>query len=494
MEVDAIMNQPEAIQVLYLDDDVESFCAISRPVASEWKALCADGPELVFTQLVDPTQAMDTLRQSDAAFPLLIADLLFPPMGRPDAPTEEHEPYRVLDVIREAANGKRVIVGISRGKNDRFKTLHEDVIKAGADIFRYVIQLGDLGGMFRFCSEIREKLLAKGIVQDGKPLCYDRNDPRIVHLVEETEAARLKALYRKCLPDELRVDDVSVSYVAPGMSGAYVLKIDASTTERGRLTHLLKVSRNKTRLENEIENFPRIGPPYASRLLVDYLAKDKSDVVNDGDWHAIAARFESSAIALKKWLAAKNVAVSRVDDVLSLIFLEDGLRIGYATEIDTSGDPEPVTTVLLPNASRRSRIVLAMEELGEAIKSQRLGKERNWPTHVAVLRRFLKEQRVGDLGASEISETCQKCFVHGDLHTRNILISQPDPPVPVIIDWSDCGPGHWASDVARFLVDLLVCVYDGGVNSFLWEKLHLWRELAECMTKRQQLVHRFTKT
>ena len=94
------------------------------------------------------------------------------------------------------------------------------------------------------------------------------------------------------------------------------------------------------------------------------------------------------------------------------------------------------------------------------------------------LNRYLLYQQLGVRNANETPTECFVCQCHGDLHSRNILVSTVSPPTPIIIDWSDYEASHWAVDYARLLVDLLLSAYDAGPVSYEWSHIARWRELA----------------
>src|SRR6266581_1273037 len=76
-------------------------------------------------QSTKPEEAVKRIGRSpgEAPFDLVMTDMLFPPVGRPEAPLAEHA-QRGTDVIRAALRvGVAVVVGFTRVGSPRFQEL-----------------------------------------------------------------------------------------------------------------------------------------------------------------------------------------------------------------------------------------------------------------------------------------------------------------------------------------------------------------------------------
>lgn len=474
----------EQIKCLYLEHDEEAFNRYSKPIRSRWRRIF--GSDLEFDRVPTIEEAFEKLCLPDGTYQIFISDLLFPPVHDPNAPFDKHEP-RGLEAITEAGKKQKLLViGLSIGSTESHPGLRNRSLHKGAHLFKYVREIFDPdgSGIVSFCQEIHHHLLQLEIIQDQIKLEYDSYDPTISYIIHEVGEGVLKSLYSSVVGDEVNARELHVTHLAPGMSGAFVLKITATEPQRPCAHHLLKISRSKERLKSEITNYPRPGT-YSSRLLVNYLSYDPSHVAQVGEWHAIGARFEIDTMPMLEWLREADRG-SDVGELMRSIFLNGGLRNGYS-DIAHPDNPQPVVKALNPNLSRQSRICVALEELDAVVRAPSLGGDKEWKGKADALRRYLKSQQIGKIGAEETPRKSVMYQCHGDLHLRNVLVTKMKPYVAIIIDTSDFGVYHWASDYARLLVDLILSGYDRGIPSYQWKRIAHWRKIAEAVIRLQQL-------
>ena len=102
---------------LLVDDD-ETFSVDASSLMEE--RLAGHGVFIKFKQANSPEAAIAKINASPP-FDLVMTDMLFPPVGRPDAPLAHHT-QRGTDVMRAAKKADaRVIVGFTRVKSQRFQ-------------------------------------------------------------------------------------------------------------------------------------------------------------------------------------------------------------------------------------------------------------------------------------------------------------------------------------------------------------------------------------
>ena len=112
---------------------------------------------------------------------------------------------------------------------------------------------------------------------------------------------------------------------------------------------------------------------------------------------------------------------------------------------------------------------------------------------------IIEKGRIGDHTNVRFPKGTVRCISHGDLHSRNILVTvaKSDNPRPCLIDPARRQPLHWASDPARLAADLWVSCIDEAEDVF-WDSLTLWtksvrqwrdnREADEALTSRNKAV------
>ncbi len=464
----------DIIKCLYLEDDQKSFERYSRYLKVWWKH--AIGSEIVFEHVKTVTEVIEKLDAPIGSYQIFISDILLPPMGSPNEKNRnKHEPTGI-NAIKYASKKERIlIIGLSVGEDKKQSTFAKDATDAGAHIFHYIGELFDERGVSikEFCLKVNESLIQKGIIEDPIPLKYDIVDPRIVHIVNEIGSSKIKSLYIKVFSTYLQIKELNASYIAPGMSGAYILRIKAQLHNMSYVNHILKVSSNKVRLDNERKRCPKAGP-YANRLFISYF----DNLANVDEWYAIGAIFDQNTISLQQWLRQKET-IKDVNNVLTTLFFSGGLKEGYLNSIDEKEfQGKSAVKVIAPNPSRSARIIIAMKELEPVILSERLVGVKDWKMKADILKKYLIYQQLASFNEKETPRSCVLCQCHGDLHTRNVLVTTVGAPAPIIIDWSDLDMHHWAIDYARLMVDLLLSVYDYGIHSYEWSHLHDWSGLA----------------
>jgi hypothetical protein len=283
-------------------------------------------------------------------------------------------------------------------------------------------------------------------------------------ITEET----VKALVVKVLNTD-RIEKIGVSYVAPGASGAIPLRIHVHRPTNVVEGFLLKVSKDRDRLKRELANVPL--SEYGSRLIVKYLQPNDASPAESNGWSAIASVFEDDAVTFQAWLH-RQPSPQEVDSVLALLF-KDGLSRAYSGTRTQAA----VISFLTRHLSRVARISEAVEKLHDVISDPELGGIPDWTAQEKVVKMFLK----GHLGSSDVQglpNEYYQCQCHGDLHCRNVLVTTTSPPGPLIIDAAEFGLYHWATDYARFAVDILLSSYDLGSDAYKWNHLSNWRKVA----------------
>lgn len=467
------------LSLLYLDNDDYAYKSYSSQIQEHWSDLYGYRPSIEHVNTIET--ALGKLAQTPLPYQVLIADLLFPPLDDPGASADRHLP-RGLEVVAAGARKQKLLIfAISQGKPDGFPRLGEEAINKGAHLFKFRGELADpLGpGIRGLCKELHELLIRHEILPDDLAFEYDPSEPRLSVIVTEIGKPTLKALAKTALSARGAPERFVARYIAPGMSGAYVLKLEAFQAKRPRANYLLKVSRSRDRLSRELKNYPH--GIYSNRLLVRYLPLPDQGISQVGEWFAIAADFEESAKTLRQWLSDR--VVGDVDSVLRSLFLKHGLTNGYKENLNPSG--ASAVDSLFPNDSRSARILDSIEEFGSIVSDSECGGESEWTVKAGELKSLLLKKRFKNFDAKDSTLPCHMCQCHGDLHARNILIT--DAQGPLLIDTADCGVLHWCADYARLLVDLVVAVYDYGIVSYKWSGMAHWREIVRRMSAGQAL-------
>lgn len=397
-------------------------------------------------------------------YDLFVADIYYGP--------EEDDP-RGLHLISEArANGSLAIVALTRGEDEK------DARNAGADEFvsKLVISRRDYD-LSNLGSVLLTALRKRGyepLPTEKIKLIVDSDDLPLGAVMETLGRENLVSLVLKILRPRM-CSVMSVGFIRPGLSGAIVLRIECELeVEQGKAPEgrslLIKASRDRSQLDAEVMR-RRDVETFPSGLFVPFLL---GDVVDSGGWHAIGANFQAAAKTLVDWLGVRQ-SKAEIELAMRTLFLEGGLGDIYKRSIlDPDTRPNVAIWSLLA-IQRRARILLAVKELGPLAEKYGLGfyEER-------LIINFISDaRRIGDLNEEEVSRGVRYCRCHGDLHGRNILILEGRVS-SMLVDPANIRQLHWASDVARLCVDLIVSVMDKGMSSFEWEQDRIRHWLLLC--------------
>jgi len=474
----------KTVNCLWLEHDDRDFKAYSDPIKTRWDNMFDTVFEITRVKTVEET--IKALAKPEGTYQIFISDVLFPPIGAPKAQRKEHEKKGLDAVAIASKKNKLLVISYSYGLIEKYANLPNEARQHGAHIFRYISQIfGPEGqGPGFFCREIYNSLIIEKIVEDPIELEYDTDEPKITYIVSEIGEGTLKSLYKeifeKVAGEGAELKRINAEYIVPGMSGAFVLKMIATDEKQFKANHLLKISRIKEALLKEIKNYPSLGI-YAGRLLVRYLGSLVSD--EGTGWHAIGAVFEEDTTSLLEWLTGSGDE-GDVSSIMESLFFGGGLIKGY---IDVSDPEKPVNCVsaLSPKLSEKAQITLALKEFDKVIRTPNLGGKEDW--NEDILREYLRIKQVGPISERQMPKNCSMYKCHGDLHSRNILVTRGKPHLAIIIDTSEFGIHHWVTDYSKLLIDLILSAYDRGVRSYEWSHMQHWMELSSPILRFQKL-------
>ncbi len=461
------------LSVLFVDDKQQNFLIKQRLESAFEKLGCT--AELTYEK--DPDAAKTLLTAVPPRFDVLIADLLFRVMG--DTGDKEVDEPRGVALIREvkAARLQIVIIGVTLQLTIDHPDLDRLAKEAGADL---TLLRGDLmsesryGGTDQLAREIFSLAVGKGLIEAGPEL--DRtDDPGVEMVIRDVEKAHLRLLLSELSPvPGVEPQSMSLKYVAPGASGARVLRADAKMPDGTLRTLLVKLGRDGDALAREVTNARSVPGLYTINLVVRYL--DRGVVTRNG-WAAIATEFAHDAVTLRKWLS-DPASAPRVPSLFSRLFLNRGLAHEHRPLVGPASADPPISRLIMP-PSRRSRVGAAVEDLACLLNHSQGVQIADSATTLKVIREYSRDGRINGVPASETpSRGLVLVKAHGDLHGGNILVYDEESPHPLIIDLASYDLHHWAYDLARLVADIVLRVLDSPAELHFWRRFDEWRRLA----------------
>jgi CheY-like chemotaxis protein len=457
-------------RVLYMEDDEDDSRSFARWINRGWETEMPGVP-LEINPCDTPEKAVTMLESN--VYDIFVADILFDkrdvasgqPLGLTSIPlglaaiSDARHRHKDLAILAlSLANG---------GMEQRAK-------EAGADeyVSKNFVRSFPLPGV----TALGKSLLAALRTHDREPVLAGD----IVLSSSKTNHLQLQALVdiigtKNIANLTVRANqgpcgDIAISFVRAGYSGAAVVRVDFDTAQlpsqpSNHHTVLLKISKENVTLADELRaNIDRFPP----EAFVPFFKTDRP--VQSGQWYAIASDFKIGAETIAEWLTRKRPDAD-VEKQLQELFLDPGGLTETYRKQDTQHELHPSTAfwnMLTP--SRKARILESLEYL------EPLAKRHNPDSTIdlANVTRFLEgREAVARLPESKAFDGAAFCWSHGDLHTRNILIT---PRGPRLIDPGSIKFLPWAADIARLAVDLFVARWDSQSNGqdHEWDLTREW--------------------
>lgn len=443
----------QKLTCLFLEDKDTDFSKFSGIIS-----LALDTFEVIFERAKDPWEACSKLRERGTDFQIMFADLLMR-----DSTVDAEEIAEGLQAVEVAVHVPNlVVVGLSNAASS-----HPEVRKKfdylGGHLY---LDKRDVQKSNYSLQELKTAIvgvLAKhgvGIAEDHKfELNWREGDD--LRLDAELDTIGNENLLGVLHQIEQMAQRFKPAYVAPGFSGAAVLRVDVQD-DKGRSTQqlLVKLSRDADKLKLELDRAPIVGAPSTDR----YVSYRQAGPWQFNGWGAIAAQFQGSATTLLEALLSDH-ALNHLPELLDELFehLRGAYNLGNA--VSSSALKE-----LTPSLQGRARILLSTQNT-----TTKLIRKCECEFDPLFIERFLKHWQIADHPASSMPQGSFVCMSHGDLHTRNILVTQKHPRL-WLIDTGLRRTCHWATDIARLCADLWVSAWDGGEASHFWDKLPEWRQ------------------
>lgn len=459
------------IRCLYWDDEKEDDRRRYEAwIRRAWEKL-ETGVSIRITTVGTPGEALEELMRAPNTYELLVADIY---LGLDDS---DPRGLHLIDEVRGMPS--LAIVALSRGTDEG----RARALDAGADAFVSKQFLSRVDTKLTSLSEaLFESLRRKGhepIPAEEISLQYDEENLLLAALIETIGRSNLISLAVK-LSRPRNIISLRAFFVQAGLSGALVVRADCEVAVGERkapetLSLLIKMSRDRSQLEAEILKRQEVGT-FPTGLFVPF---GESRIVDSGGWYGIGANFQASARTLVDWLI-EGPANDAVSTALSSLLLDGGLKDVYRHTFYDAEERPVVALWRILALPRRARIRLALDEF-----SKLAGK--HGPAGVydrELILDFVSEsKRVVDLNEEDFSKGVYLCRAHGDLHGRNVLVVQGRINNARIVDPANIQQAHWAADIARLSVDLLVSGLSPGADSYEWDLSNEWLELAQAYVR-----------
>jgi hypothetical protein len=474
-----------------MDDDVDSHLQNVSWIERDWNELETHVP-ITVDPVATPQQAEQAFKQNPERYQLFVADIYFPV---PEMAEQQPLGLMAITAVRTLArhmNQHVAIVAISQGNG----SLGMDVKKAGADAFVSLRWVARNPAEYALGPAILESLRDNGFepfsASEDALQIDDRCLP-LASLVEEVGRGNILNCASRLISRQIK--RAVATHIRGGLSGASVVNLECDLEPKPEgppeaVSLLLKISKDRLALSRQVKlDAETFLPGVLIRLI-------KHGPVTSGNWHCIGSHFKPGAKAFLEWLRDGEVTPDQVENTISELFSERALAKLYR-QVDARADVGPFATLWnMPLLQRRARISEALEELSKLA-------EEHDPYRGDALMRFDAEIVARFLGTGKLVGTVGELhermvplgvsivWSHGDLHAGNILIDAErraqliDPSVIDSGGEVQMPQMHWACDIARLTVDLVVSGWDAGATSYEWNAMRCWCELSTSLIRNE---------
>lgn len=461
-----------SISGLYMEDYEEQYKQYGQVLEIVWKInprLSSLGEfNLAALHYVDsPEKALDSLKKNGNDYTVFIADLLY----------HENRVKKAGDLDKDGLNAvffaaqnypKIVIIGLSVGEEERrFTGIKQEFHESGGDLYFSKSMIRKASGRkerFQQMGKEIEQVLSRKHWFSGLEISvglrFDQNDWILNAELEAIGDSVFKSLLQQLAPDCVNFE---LGHADPGLSGASVFKV-IGENEKGTKRHLfVKVSRDAVSLQRELEGVPKAGTFRRSGVCPETL---REKPVEDSGWFAIAYALLGNTSTLQSWLLEHKPSHEQISAFLGQLFGEL-INLYRARTLQAT---ESAVDALFPQKVFGIRSLVCLDELWPLVERHSSGQKLD----SRMVRDFIVQKRIGNRIPDSIPPGTIVCDSHGDLHSRNILVSL-DSRQPHLVDFSERGEKHWSSDFAQLCSDLFIRVWDHGVEGHEWSRLAQWR-------------------
>lgn len=461
------------INCLIFDDDSVDGGNFAFSLQANWDQIRKSHihvPELQVTQISDSGEALRFLQTPSNGVQLLFCDVLVPDKTGKSQMTG-------LLLIREAKKHPfvPVVIAITKGPDENQRgDFFGKIESSGADWLIEKLPFSDAKKGNEITEEVLRRLEKVGLLKYRGKLQKEighENNPNLAAAFEKIEESNLSAFANYFCFNET-ADNVYLSALKRGLSGADVLaaRYSSTTVDLKRNGVLIKISRDGDSLKREFENY-RLHivskRSFGSTLIVDFLQVKQPYTVNG--WTAIAGKFEHQATTVINWLSELNRSEAQVIAFLDDLFIDELTETYKANAQIVEGEAISTTIKYLLGGHRKISIKNAIVELGPLIKKYHRDFE------LFKVEKLVTMQELGSIDRSKLYKRLTMTIQHGDFHASNVLvISKETKHRPKIIDYANIAMLPWATDIVRFVVDVVLTCIDNGIASYEWLHLDDW--------------------
>lgn len=401
-------------------------------------------------------EAIDSLQSNE--FDLIILDLL----------DQEDKPlgYAILDFLHARHSNTPVIIYTQASPRDR--DYRSEVETKYSHIFEFVnknVNIDDIRNAFiRF---LRENNYIPEIYEADK---HDYSLQADLSMMDRKEVNNVLINIRE-IKKLSSISKMKISRITSGFSGAALFRVDPIDGE----SFLLKVSKDEKIIKKESDNV-KIYEQFPRSLRLSYDAHSYN-VISTNNLFALIIEFAKDTKTFFDYI----FAVDSAQEALNNLFYKDGLVDHYKNH--RVGQEIYMSSCLSQLDERRQTFIFkSINDLKSILRDFEMFDEE---LIITITRdQCYKNLRHDNTPSDKYKKPLLLC--HGDLHSKNILLSQNDKPT--LIDTGGISYMNWSMDLARLIVDLFIGGMDfNSINYFELKSINSWLEQLDYLINLEEI-------
>lgn len=451
------------LRVAHYDD--EKNIKISVKSAFEIKEIDDSELKIDYVEYEDYEEVIESIKDNNFNFDYLILDI-FVKKGEKSFKVDD----LILDVIKAKNSSLKVII-FSKGDSERGAEKRSYSKKTYPFLMKdYILSKSDVD------------LLIDTIINDYLSNNISRNfeywDEYDIFLRAEINSVGEKNLSRivRNIRKEKKISadtPIKIERMSSGFSGASIFKLHIEGSE----VYILKVSKDKEKLDKEIRNAESHYMGIPSRFRINISSEDYG-------FNGIAAyliEYARNGKTLFDFLKAKK---DKEKEVKIVKFFEDlflstnSMKNFYSKEINNNKmKAKSFEFIINPprdivNDNYKYNIILyckvneALKELMPLLSEKKDEGENEKEATVIknCILSYIKNSEYENIRIDAIKQRNDLILCHGDFHSKNIMID--DDGRPVIIDTGGMKEDYWCMDICRLMTNLFIWGLDLGKRDY----------------------------
>jgi CheY-like chemotaxis protein len=469
----------------FMADDVPKMMnTLEKGLRIEFDTL---GLTVEFEKFEDPLEGRERIRNAEP-FDFAIVDLYF---DDPDtsSPGDQNGYDLVEDLKAKPQSHTFVVLSTGYVDNDPDFVARARGLGANLALNRGQMRPGKEWNPKALARRIRDHLIDSGSLPVG-PVDADPDDPglsSVLSLLAPTpDRAKLviRNLMSKCLDWDLGEDfHLELHYLAQGRSGAKVLRVNRSHPAGPDEPYVLKMG-----LDGKVLNGELLANRRALKALPhDALMPLQGNVERHEQtgFYGVVARMADTDRTLATFLTDATTPDNAIE--LARVLVDEYLTAMYRS--DRSARIMDGSSWILMSDFQRVRTLDSIRQLAGAFSDRRAA---GLPDAGEILSSATTFTTDGTIKGAPgpVPKPALHTLSFGDLHSGNILVRSGTQHRPVLIDANEFGVRHWASDIARLVVDVFLRLHRAGVEAMTWDDFPTARlagshlcPAAVCLTK-----------